>query len=103
MIGPDFGKPYKKKLMIEWKVKTSQSFIDHKSQKPSTVLPGVWQLKRKRDIKSGTIRKYKARINIDSSRMKQGIHCDHFYTPVALWNSIILLLIMTEIHGWHTK
>ena len=44
----------------------------------------VWQLKRKRDIKSGTIKNYKAHLNIDGSRMKQGIHhYDQSYVPVA--------------------
>lgn len=36
------------------------------------VLPAVWQMKRKRDARTGEIKKYKARLNIDGSRMKQG-------------------------------
>jgi hypothetical protein len=45
--------------------------VVHKSKVPkaATVLPAVWQLKRKRDIKSGKIKKYKGRLNIDVSRM----------------------------------
>ena len=35
--------------------------------------------------------------------MKQGIHYDHSYAPAALWNYIQMLLIMTTVHGWHTK
>ena len=69
----------------------------------ATFLPVVWKLRRKRDIKSGTIKKYKARLNIDGSRMQKGIHYDQSYAPVALWNSIRLLLIMTAVYGWHTK
>ena len=67
------------------------------------VLPAVWQLKRKRDIKSGAIKKYKARLNIDGSRMEKGIHYDDSYAPVASWNSIRLLLAMAATHGWHTR
>ena len=37
--------------------------------KNATILPAVWHMKRKRDIKTGTIKKYKARLNIDGSRM----------------------------------
>lgn len=69
----------------------------------ATVLPAVWQMRRKRDIKTGTIKKYKARLNIDGSRMQKGIHYDQSYAPVASWNSIRLLLTMTAVHGWHTK
>ena len=35
--------------------------------------------------------------------MKYGIHHDHSYAPVVSWNSIRMLLIMTAVHGWHTK
>ena len=79
--------------------------IIHKAHVPrsATVLPTVWKMRRKRDIKTGTIKKYKARLNIDGSRMQKGIHYDHSYAPVASWNSIRLLLTMTAVHGWHTK
>ena len=59
--------------------------------------------KEDREIKIGTIIKYKARLNIDSSRMKQGIYYDQSYATVASWNSIKMLLIIRVVHGWHTK
>ena len=76
-----------------------------KSELPqgATVLPAVWQLRRKRDIKTRKIKKYKARLNIDGSRMQKGVHYDQSYAPVASWNSIRMLLTMTAVHGWHTK
>jgi len=76
-----------------------------KLPKGATVLPAVWQMKRKRDIRTRAIKKYKARLNIDGSRMKPGKHYDpnHTYAPVASWNSIRLLLIMTAVHGWTTR
>ena len=79
--------------------------VIHKAKVPrtATILPAVWQMRRKRDIKSGTIKNYKARLNIDGSRMRKGIHYDQSYAPVASWNSIRLLLIMTAVHRWHTK
>ena len=82
MIGPNFGKLYNNTLMTERKV---IFFVIHKYQVPkiATVLPEVWQLKRKRDIKSGIIKKYKARLNVDGSRTKQGIHYDHYYEKIT--------------------
>jgi hypothetical protein len=67
-----------------------------------TILRAVWQMKRKRDIKTRAVKKWKARLNIDGSKMKYGTHYDETCTPVARWNSILLLLSMAAIHGWHT-
>lgn len=73
--------------------------------KGATILPAVWQMKRKRDIKTRKVKKYKARLNIDGSRMISGIHYDpnKQYAPVASWNSIRMLLTMTALHKWHTQ
>jgi hypothetical protein len=60
--------------------------------KGEKILPTVWQMKRKRDIKTQKIKKYKARLNIDGSRMEKGIHYWDTYAPVASWNYIRLLL-----------
>jgi hypothetical protein len=64
--------------------------VIHKSQVPEgqIVLPAVWQMRRKRDVRTGAIKKYKARLNIDGSRMKEGVHYSETYAPVASWNSI---------------
>ena len=67
------------------------------------ILPAVWQMKRKRNIKTREIKKYKARLNVDGSRMKKGIHYDQTYAPVASWNSIRILLTLAAAKGWHTK
>ena len=79
--------------------------VMHRSELPkgATVLPAVWQMKRKRDIKTRKVKKWKARLNIDGSRMQKGIHYSETYAPVASWNSIRLLLTMTAVHKWHTK
>ena len=79
--------------------------VIHKDKVPkgSTILPAVWQMKRKRDAKTGAIKKHKARLNIDGSRMKKGEHYDMTYSPVASWNSVRMLLTLTALHGWHTK
>ena len=64
-------------------------------------LPAVWQMKRKRDIRSRKVKKWKARLNIDGSRMSPDQY-DLTYAPVASWNSIRLLLALTTLHKWHT-
>jgi hypothetical protein len=64
--------------------------IIKKSKVPqgATILPAVWALQRKQDIRTGTIKKYKACCNIDGSRMIPGEHYDLTYAPVAGWTSV---------------
>ena len=68
----------------------------------ATALNAVWQMKHKRNLKTGAIIKYKARLNIDGSRMVQGRDYDLTYAPVATWNAIRLILIMVLLNKWHT-
>ena len=76
----------------------------HKSKVPqgATILNAVWQMKRKRDIRTGQITKYKARLNIDGLRMVKGRDYDLMYAPVATWNAIRLVLTMVLLNQWHT-
>jgi hypothetical protein len=53
-------------------------------------MPTVWQMKRKQDIITRQVKKWKARLNIDGSKM------------VATWNSIRTMLILVNEHQWHT-
>jgi len=77
--------------------------VKKSSLPPSTrILPAVWQMRRKRDIRTGEVRKYKARLNLDGSRMIKGKDYDLTYAPVATWNAIRLLLTMVLAHKWHT-
>jgi hypothetical protein len=68
----------------------------------ASILPAVWQLRRKRDIRTGKIKKYKARCNIDGSQMKYGEHYQETYAPVAGWTSIRLLLALVLLFQWKT-
>ena len=67
------------------------------------VLKAVWQMRRKRDIKTRAIKKYKARLNIDGSRMIRGIDYDETYAPVASWRTIRMILTMATLNNWHTR
>ena len=67
------------------------------------VFPGVWTLVYKRDIQTREIKKYKARLAFDGSRMREGEDYDITYAPVASWMSIRLLLTFVVAFGWHTQ
>ena len=69
----------------------------------ATLLPSVWHMRRKRHIKTQEVYKWKARLNIDRSRMVYQQDYDQIYAQVASSNSIRLLLILTLIHVWSTK
>ena len=71
--------------------------------KGKTILNAVWQMRRKRDIKTREIKKYKARLNIDGSKMKRGIDYDDTYAPVATWRTIRLILSLAAANNWHTR
>jgi hypothetical protein len=58
-------------------------------------------MKRKRDIKTRVIKKWKARLNVDGSRMQKGKHCWETHAPAASWQPIRLLLTMSALHNWH--
>ena len=77
----------------------------HRSKVPqgSTVLPAVWQMKRKRRIATREIYKWKARLNLDGSKQIKGVNYWDTYAPVTSWPTVRLLLTMAIIQGWHTK
>jgi Reverse transcriptase (RNA-dependent DNA polymerase) len=70
--------------------------------KDDPIMPTIWQMKRKRDIMTSSIKKWKARLNIDGSSMVQGVHYEESYSPVASWNSIRTMLLLAAQHNWHT-
>jgi flagellar biosynthesis regulator FlbT len=67
-----------------------------------SIMPTVWQMKRKRDIKTRAVKKWKARLNLDGSKMVKGTYYVESYSPVASWNSIRTMLILAAQHCWHT-
>ena len=97
---------FREAMVKEWnnQVTNGNFTIITRSQLPhdATVLPAVWQMKRKRNIKSGEVKKYKARLNIDGSKMIKGKHYELTYAPVVRWFSVRLLLILSIVNKWHT-
>ena len=62
----------------------------------------VWQMRRKRNQATGAIKKYKACLNVDGSRMQQGIDYQESYAPVTSWDTMRLMLTLTLVHKWHS-
>ena len=76
-----------------------------KSEVPNgtKILDTVWAMKRKRDIKTREIYKYKARLNIHGGQQEYDIHYTDTYSPVVSWFSVRLLLILAKLNGYYTK
>ena len=64
------------------------------------IFPALWQMRRKRDIKTQEVKKLKARLNFDGSRMRRGEHYDQSYAPVTSWSSIRLALAIATANNW---
>jgi Reverse transcriptase (RNA-dependent DNA polymerase) len=67
------------------------------------VLPSVWALRRKRDITTGQIVKWKGRINVNGSKQQPGIDFEQTFAPVASWASVRLIVLLAVINKWITK
>ena len=67
------------------------------------VFPAVWTLVQKWDILTTEIKKYRAHLAFDGSRMREGEDYDKTYAPVASWMSIRLLLTFVVAFGWQTQ
>jgi hypothetical protein len=67
------------------------------------VLPAVWAFKRKQQIDTRKVYKYKARLNIHGGMQKHGVNYWETYSQVVNWFSIWLCLIMALLFKWKTR
>ena len=76
-----------------------------RSQVPSEqqVIPSVWAMKRKRNLTTNEITKYKARLNIHGGKQTYGVNYFDTYAPVITWFAIRILIIMALMYGWSLK
>ncbi|EJK76133.1 hypothetical protein THAOC_02121 [Thalassiosira oceanica] len=58
------------------------------------VLDSVWAMRRKRDLTTNEITKYKARLNVHGGMQTYGLNYFETYAPVVTWVAIRLLLII---------
>ena len=71
----------------------------HRSQVPPDVevMPSVWAMRRKRNLTTNAITKYKARLNLHGGKQIYGMNYYETYAPVVTWFAIRLLLIIAII------
>ena len=71
---------------------------------PNTkVLPAVWSMKRKRQIATREIYKWKAWLNVHGGKQEKGINFWETYSPVVKWFSICFFLLLSLfLFSWHS-
>lgn len=67
------------------------------------ILDSVWSMKRKRDIKTRAVYKYKARLNVHGGQQIKGMHFEETHSPVVSWHSIRILSILSLLFDWQTR
>jgi hypothetical protein len=60
-------------------------------------------MKRKRRISTREVYKWKARLTVDGSKQRYGIHYDETNSPVVTWATTRFFLIQSLLLGWHTQ
>lgn len=60
---------------------------------PEFILPSVWAMRRKRNLTTNEITKYKARLNIHGGKQTYGVNYFDTYAPVVTWFAIRLIII----------
>jgi hypothetical protein len=77
-----------------WEVVQQQDFMN--------VLPGTWAFKCKR-FPDGAVRKLKARFCVRGDRQKKDVDYFETFAPVINWNTVRLMLILSQVMGLATK
>lgn len=67
------------------------------------VVPSVWAMRRKRDIVTQMVYKWKARLNFHGGKQVHGIDYWDTYAPVAHWHTIRFVLFLAVLNYWITK
>jgi Reverse transcriptase (RNA-dependent DNA polymerase) len=67
------------------------------------VLPSVWAMRSRRDLSTGEIIKWKARIIVDGSKQQKGIDYSETFAPVASWASTRIILLLSTLNKWQTR
>jgi hypothetical protein len=64
------------------------------------VVPSVWAIHRKRDLKTGKVTKLKARLNLYGGKQEFGTNYYETYAPVVTWFAIRLLIVYGILFDW---
>ncbi len=79
-----------------WEIKTRAEL-----NYPKTIM-SIWSFKCKR-LPNGDISKYKARLCAHGGQQQWGVQYWETYSPVVSWMAVRTLLVLSKIHGLHTK
>ena len=71
--------------------------------KDQMVVPSVWAMRRKRNLTTNEITKYKARLNLHGGKQVFGVNYYETYAPVVTWFAIRLLIVFAILFGWALK
>ena len=64
------------------------------------VLDMVWAMRRKRQIDTHKVYKWKAWLNVHGGQQQQGINYWETYAPVIMWQTIHFFFVLAIIRGW---
>ena len=89
---------------VQAHVKDKNWIVVHKSVVPANrkILPAVWAFRRKRDIATRAVYKWKARLNVHGGKQVKGLDYWETYAPVASWPSIRLIMFAAVLNCWTT-
>jgi SepF-like predicted cell division protein (DUF552 family) len=79
------------------------SMLRSKLPEGALVITSVWAMRRKRDLCTGKIHKWKACLNVDGSKQIKGVNFWETYAPLAQWSRICLVMSMVSINQWQVK
>ena len=71
--------------------------------KDQEVIPSVWAMRRKRNLITNEVTKYKARLNIHGGMQTFGVNYYETYAPVVTWFAIRLLIVFAILFSWSLK
>jgi Reverse transcriptase (RNA-dependent DNA polymerase)/GAG-pre-integrase domain len=67
------------------------------------VLPAVWAMRRKRNIQTQEVYKWKARLNVHGGKQTKNLNYWETYAPVASWSSIRLVMNLAAYKKWEIR
>jgi hypothetical protein len=59
-------------------------------------------MKRKRDILTRKVLKYKARLNVHGGKQEYAVNFFKTYSPVVTWAAVWLMTTFAWLNNWHT-
>ncbi len=72
----------------------------NKVPKDTEPLPALWAMRKKRDLTTNAITKYKARANINGGKQEYRVNYYKTYAPMVTWFAICLVIVVAILFGW---